>query len=36
MENPQEVNERLLRIDVKEVDYPDKSRLYFQAPGGHL
>ena len=34
--NPQDVKERLLRIGVKEVDYPDKSRFYFQAPGAQM
>ena len=34
--SPQEIKGRLLRIGVKKVDYPDKSRFYFQAPGGQV
>jgi hypothetical protein len=30
------VQKRLLEFGVKEVDYVDKSRFYFQAPGGQV
>ena len=33
---PEEVKQRLLGIGVKQVDYEDKSRFYFQAPGGQV
>ena len=32
----QEVKRRLIEFGVKEVEYPDKSRFYFQAPGGQV
>jgi len=32
----QEVKRRLVEFGVKEVEYPDKSRFYFQAPGGQV
>jgi len=31
-----EVKRRLIEFGVKEVEYPDKSRFYFQAPGGQV
>jgi hypothetical protein len=31
-----EVKRRLVEFGVKEVEYPDKSRFYFQAPGGQV
>ena len=31
-----EVKLRLTAFGVKEVEYPDKSRFYFQAPGGEV
>ena len=34
--DPQEVKQRLLEFGVKEVDYVDKSRFFFQAPGGQV
>ena len=33
---PEEVKQRLLDIGVKQIDYEDKSRFYFQAPGGQV
>ena len=33
---PDEVKQRLLDIGVKQVDYEDTSRFYFQAPGGQV
>jgi hypothetical protein len=33
---PEEVKQRLLDFGVKQVDYEDKSRFYFQAPGGQV
>jgi len=32
----QEVKRRLVEFGVKEVEYADKSRFYFQAPGGQV
>jgi len=32
----QEVKRRLVEFGVKKVDYPDKTRFYFQAPGGQV
>lgn len=32
----QEAKRRLVEFGVKEVDYPDKARFYFQAPGGQV
>jgi hypothetical protein len=32
----QEVKRRLVEFGVKEVEYPDQSRFYFQAPGGQV
>jgi len=32
----QEVKQRLVEFGVTEVEYPDKSRFYFQAPGGQV
>src|SRR5947209_16955069 len=32
----QEVKRRLVEFGVKEVEYLDKSRFYFQAPGGQV
>jgi hypothetical protein len=32
----QEVKRRLAEFGVKEVEYPDKTRFYFQAPGGQV
>ena len=31
-----EVKRRLIDFGVKEVEYPDKTRFYFQAPGGQV
>ena len=31
-----EVKRRLVKFGVKEVEYSDKSRFYFQAPGGQV
>jgi hypothetical protein len=31
-----ELKRRLLAFGVKEVDYPDKTRFFFQAPGGQV
>jgi hypothetical protein len=31
-----EVKRRLIEFGVKEVEYPDKSRFYFQAPSGQV
>ena len=31
-----EAKRRLVEFGVKEVEYPDKSRFYFQAPGGQV
>lgn len=31
-----EVKRRLIAFGVKHVDYPDKTRFYFQAPGGQV
>ena len=31
-----EVKRRLIEFGVKEVEYPDKGRFYFQAPGGQV
>jgi hypothetical protein len=31
-----EVKGKLLSFGVKEVDYPDKTRFFFQAPGGQV
>jgi hypothetical protein len=32
----QKVKRRLIDFGVKEVEYPDESRYYFQAPGGQV
>ena len=32
----QSLQQRLVEFGVKEVDYADKSRFYFQAPGGQV
>ena len=32
----QSLKQRLVEFGVKEVDYSDKSRFYFQAPGGQV
>ena len=32
----QTLQQRLVEFGVKEVDYSDKSRFYFQAPGGQV
>jgi hypothetical protein len=32
----QAVKRRLVEFGVKEVEYSDKSRFYFQAPGGQV
>ena len=32
----QTLKQRLVEFGVKEVDYADKSRFYFQAPGGQV
>lgn len=34
--DPEEVKQWLLELGVKQVDYDDKSRFYFQAPGGQV
>lgn len=34
--NVQDVERRLVEFGVKEVEYPDKSRFYFQAPAGQV
>jgi hypothetical protein len=34
--NVEEVKRRLVAFGVKEVDYPDKTRFFFQAPGGQV
>ena len=31
---PKQVKRRLVNFGVKEVEYPDPARFYFQAPGG--
>lgn len=31
-----EVKRRLIEFGVKEVEYPDKTRFYFHAPGGQV
>ena len=31
-----EVKRRLIEFGVKEVEYPDKTRFYFQVPGGQV
>ena len=33
---PEQLKKRLIEFGVKEVDYQDKSRFYFQAPGGQV
>jgi len=35
-QNVEEVKRRLIEFGVKEVDYPDKTRFFFQAPGGQV
>jgi hypothetical protein len=35
-DNVQETKQRLVEFGVKEIDYPDKARFYFQAPGGQV
>jgi len=34
--NVEEVKRRLIEFGVKEVDCPDKTRFFFQAPGGQV
>jgi hypothetical protein len=34
--NVPEVKRQLVEFGVKEVEYPDKTRFYFQAPGGQV
>ena len=34
--NVQEVKRRLVELGVKEVEYSDKTRFYFQGPGGQV
>ena len=36
VEDPAAWRERLERFGVRQVDYPDASRFYFQAPGGQV
>ena len=34
--NPEGLKKRLQEFGVREVDYPDKTRFFFQAPGGQV
>ncbi len=36
VDQPEELKARLLAFGVREVEYPDKTRFYFQAPGGQV
>jgi catechol 2,3-dioxygenase-like lactoylglutathione lyase family enzyme len=35
-ENPEVLKQRLIEFGVREVEFEDKSRFYFQAPGGQV
>jgi hypothetical protein len=35
-ENPEVLKQRLVEFGVREVEFEDKSRFYFQAPGGQV
>ncbi|MGZ3495568.1 MAG: VOC family protein [Syntrophales bacterium] len=35
-DNPDALKQRLIDFDVHEVEFEDKSRFYFQAPGGQV
>lgn len=35
-DNPDQLKKHLIDFGVKEVNYEDKSRFYFQAPGGQV
>lgn len=33
---PEALRQRLVEFGVRRIDYPDKARFYFQAPGGQV
>lgn len=33
---PEDLKKRLIQMGVKEINYTDRSRFYFQAPGGQV
>ncbi|MCE5317087.1 MAG: hypothetical protein LLG04_06950 [Parachlamydia sp.] len=35
-DHPDKLKQKLLAFGVQEIQYPDKSHFYFQAPGGHV
>jgi len=35
-DDPAGMKEKLLNFGVREIEYPDKSNFYFQAPGGQV
>jgi len=36
VDKPEEMKARLVAFGVREIDYTDKTRFYFQAPGGQV